>query len=211
MDWKDIGRSLISQGAPLIGGLLGGPAGAVAGKLVAGVFGADPDNPEEVMNAIQGDPEAILKLRELENTHRVKLQELQLEETKAFLTDIDSARKREAAVVTATGKKDVNLYILSYIVVGSFFLLVFVLILGEFGLFSDQMILAGADGNPITDAKGNIRYLAGEPNPISKLKDNALIMMIVGGLISGFTQVLSYFFGSSQGSADKNKYFQAKG
>jgi hypothetical protein len=209
MDWKDIGRSLVSQGVPLLGGLLGGPAGAVAGKLVAGLFGADPENPEEVMNAIQGDPNAMVKLRELENNHKQKLQELQLEETKAFLSDVDSARKREAAVVAATGGKDTNLYVLSYIVVGAFFLLVLILILGEFGIFSSKMVLADAAGKPILDAKGETQYVG--INPISDLKENALIMMIVGGLISGFTQVLSYFFGSSKGSSDKNRYLQAKG
>jgi hypothetical protein len=181
----------------------------VAGKLVAGLFGADPENPEEVMNAIQGDPNAMVKLRELENTHKQKLQELQLEETKAFLSDVDSARKREAAVVAATGGKDINLYVLSYIVVGAFFLLVLVLILGEFGVFSNQMVLADVSGNPILDAQGNTQFTGN--NPISTLKNNAIIMMMVGGLISGFTQVLSYFFGSSKGSSDKNKYLQARG
>jgi hypothetical protein len=187
MDWKDIGRSLVSQGAPLLGGLLGGPAGAVAGKLVAGLFGADPENPEEVMNAIQGDPNAMVKLRELENTHKEKLQELQLEETKAFLSDVDSARKREAAVVAATGGKDINLYILAYIVIASFFGLTGMLLYGV--VFPDSSVKIA------TEEIGN----------------NPLVMLIIGALISGFTQVLSYFFGSSKGSADKNKYLQAKG
>jgi len=184
MDWKDIGRSLISQGAPLLGGLLGGPAGATAGKLVAGLFGVDPESPEEVMNAIQGDPEAIAKIRELEMQHKFKLQELQLEETQAFLKDIDSARSREASIVAATGEKDRDLYILAYIVVGAFFLLTAYLAYGAM--------------NPGTGGE-------------SSLGKDPLIMMIVGGLISGFTQVLSYFFGSSQGSAAKNKFFSAKG
>ncbi len=186
MEWKDIGRSLVSQGAPLIGGILGGPAGAAAGKLVAGVFGADPENPEEVMNAIQGDPEAIAKLRELEMTHKQKLQELQLEETKAFLNDVGSAREREMAIVSATGKQDKHLHVITYVVLGSFFALILIIIFGEFGTFSDD-----ADAN--------------------RLKDNPLIMMIVGALISGFTQVLSYYFGSSKGSSEKNKMLTPKG
>lgn len=183
MDWKEIGRSLISQGAPLLGGLLGGPAGAAAGKMVAGIFGVDPESPEEVMNAIQGDPEAMLKIRQFEQQHQQKLQELQLEETKAFLADIDSARQREAAVVAATGEKDIHLYMLAYIVVGAFFTLTAIL----------AFQVSGAEG---------------ETDPLS---DNPLIMMIVGGVIAGFTQVLSYFFGSSKGSSDKNKIFSAKG
>ena len=185
MDWKDIGRSLISQGAPLLGGVIGGPAGAAAEKLLAGVFGADPANPEEVMNAIQADPEAMAKIRELEMTHKQKLHELQLEETKAFLSDIGSARQREMAVVAATGKKDIHIYVFAYTMVGSFFLMILVLIIGQLGTFSPE------GGN--------------------RLKDNPLIMMIVGALISGFTQVLSYFFGSSKGSSEKNQLLAPKG
>jgi hypothetical protein len=183
MDWKDIGRSLISQGAPLIGGLLGGPAGSAAGKMVAGLFGADPENPEEVMNAIQGDPEAMAKIRRFEQEHQVKLQELQLEETKAFLADVDSARQREAAIIAATGEKEIHLYVLAYIVVGAFFILTGILAVGQ-----------------IVDSAA-----------AKTLGENPLIMMIVGGVIAGFTQVLSYFFGSSKGSSDKNKAFAAKG
>lgn len=186
MEWKEVGRSLVSQGAPLLGGILGGPAGAAAGKLVAGVFGADPENPEEVMNAIQGDPEAMAKLRELEMTHKHKLEELQLEETKAFLNDVSSARQREMAVVASTGKQDTHLHIIAYIVLGSFFALILILIIGELGTFND-----GTTAN--------------------RLRDNPLIMMIVGALISGFTQVLSYFFGSSKGSSEKNKMLSPKG
>ncbi|MFC1523596.1 hypothetical protein ACFL6N_02270 [Thermodesulfobacteriota bacterium] len=187
MDWKDIGRSLVSQGAPLLGGLLGGPAGTSAGKMVAGLFDVDPENPEEVMNAIQVDPESIAKIRAFEQEHRIKLQELQLEETKAFLADVDSARRREAAIVAATGEKDHHLYYLAYIVVAAFFLLTLLLAIGQMNITTELGKAA------------------------EKLGENPLIMMIVGGLISGFTQVLSYFFGSSKGSAEKNKIFTAKG
>lgn len=178
MDWKDIGKSLISQGAPLIGGLLAGPAGASAGKIVAGLFGVNPDKPETVMNAIQGNPDAILKLKEFEGTHVQKLQELQLEETKAFLCDIDSARKREMAGVTATGKRDYFMYALALLVIVPFFMLMVYLL---YGMMQEDTATT------------------------AKLSNNPLVMLIVGALISGFTQVLSYFFGSSQGSADKSK------
>jgi len=187
MDWKDIGRSLVSLGAPLIGGLLGGPGGAVAGKMLAGLFDVDPENPMEVMNAIQGDPEAIAKIRHFEQEHKTKLQELQIEETKAFLADLDSARRREAAIVAATGEKDIHLYYLAYIVVAAFFALTALLVIGQMGI--------SASANKAAEELGK----------------NPLIMMIVGGLISGFTQVLSYFFGSSKGSSDKNKIFTARG
>jgi len=186
MDWKEVGRSLVSQGMPLVGGLLGGPAGAAVGRMVSGVFGADPESPEEVMNAIQSDPDAITKLREFEMKHKEKLEELQIEETKAFLADVQSARSREAATVAATGERDTHLYILAYIVVASFFGLAGYLLYG---------VIAKSETSTAVDA----------------IKNNPLIMLLIGALISGFTQVLSYFFGSSKGSSEKTKMMSAKG
>lgn len=77
-----------------MGGVLGGPPVATAWKMVAGLFGADPESPEEVMNAIQGDPDAMMKIREFEMKHQQKLQTLELEETKSFLAYFGSANDR---------------------------------------------------------------------------------------------------------------------
>ncbi|MDH3327106.1 MAG: hypothetical protein OEM38_10360 [Gammaproteobacteria bacterium] len=195
MDWKDLGKSLVSQGASLLGGVLGGPAGAVAGKMVAGLFGTDPDSPEEAMNAIQADPDALSKLKEFEMRHKEKLQELQLEETRAFLADRDSARQREMAMVSATGEKDNNIYIIAYIVIGSFFLLTGYML---YAIFSAPPTMVGADGVTVLGIK-------------DKLSNDPVIMLIIGALISGFTQVLSYFFGSSKGSSEKTKMMGIKG
>ena len=184
MDWKEIGRSLVSQGAPVLGGVLGGPAGAVAGKMVAGLFGADPNSPEDVMNAITGDPAAIQKIKEFEATHRQELQRLQLEETRAFLADLDSARQREVEVAKATGQKDKDLYRMAYLVLGIFFAITLFLL----------VVIA-----------------TGKNELIEELKNHPLAMIIIGALISGFTQVLSYFFGSSKGSSDKNKIMMPQG
>lgn len=186
MEWKEIGRSLVSQGAPMLGGLLGGPAGAVAGKMVAGLFGADPDSPEEVMNALTADPAAIQKIKEFEAKHQEELQRLQLEETRAFLADLDSARQREVEVAKVTGKKDKDLYIMAYIVIGSFFAITLYLLYA--------IATAGANDTAV-----------------EALKNHPLAMIIIGALISGFTQVLSYFFGSSKGSSEKNKMMIPQG
>lgn len=186
MDWKEIGRALVSQGAPMLGGLLGGPAGAVAGKMVAGMFGADPESPEDVMNAITADPAAMQKIKEFEAKHQEELQRLQIKETELFLADIDSARKREVEVARVTGKKDKDLYLMAYIVIGSFFAITL------------YLLYAIIRADPDTNA-------------IDELKDHPLAMIIIGALISGFTQVLSYFFGSSKGSSDKNKIMMPQG
>ena len=186
MEWKEIGRSLVSQGAPVLGGLLGGPAGATAGKIVAGLFGSDPDSPEEVMNAIAANPAAMQKIKEYEAKHEEELQRLQIRETELFLSDLDSARKREIETTKATGKKDKDLYRMAYIVIGSFFAITLYLL---------YAIATAEKGNTAVDA----------------LKEHPLAMIIIGALISGFTQVLSYFFGSSKGSSEKNKMMIPQG
>jgi len=183
MDWKDLGKSLVSQGATVIGGLLGGPAAAAAGKMVAGLFGTDPESPEEAMNAIQADPDAMSKIKDYEMRHRERLEELQLEETKAFLKDKDSARQREMALIAATGEKDDGLYKIAYIVIIAFFILMTI------------VLVAMVMNKDITH----------------ELSSNPVIMLIIGALISGFTQVLSYFFGSSKGSNEKTKLMGPKG
>ena len=177
MDWKDVG-DFVKKGAPLLGSVLGGPAGGAIGTLVSAAFGSD-DDPEKLLPILKSDSEAVRKLKELEFKHYERLEELsieaarvQLEESKAYLADTQSARSREATIVQATGKKDVNLYILAWVVVGGFFILTGMLML--------------------------IPELAGRTN-------NAMVNILFGGLVSGFATVLGYFFGSSKGSTDKTQ------
>ena len=59
MDWTDLVGPLAKLGAPLLGGALGGPLGAAAGKIVADAFGASDASPAAVNAAIAGsDPVA---------------------------------------------------------------------------------------------------------------------------------------------------------
>ena len=93
MDWKGVGNAVIKAGAPLLGGALFGPAGAAVGSIIAGKFGVSPDaTPEQVMTAIKGDPDAALKLRQIETTHVERLQELENERLRIETADVQSAR-----------------------------------------------------------------------------------------------------------------------
>lgn len=65
MEWSDIGKTVASA-APLLGGALGGPLGAAAGSLISSFFGVD-DTPEAVDEAIRKDPNAIIKLKQIES------------------------------------------------------------------------------------------------------------------------------------------------
>ena len=93
MDWKGVGNAVIKAGAPLLGGALFGPAGVAVGSIIAGKFGVSPEStPDQVMAAITGDPDAALKLREIETTHAERLQELENERLRIETADVQSAR-----------------------------------------------------------------------------------------------------------------------
>jgi hypothetical protein len=181
MDWKDVG-AFVKKGAPLLGSVIGGPAGGAVGSIISWAFGES--DPHMLLNKLESDPEALTKLKELELKHRERLEELsieaakiELQETQVEFADTQSARQRETAIVQATGKKDLNLYILAWVVVGGFFLLT--------GL---MMVLPELNG-----------------------ANNAMVNIMFGGLVSGFATVLGYFFGSSKGSSEKTQLLSLNG
>lgn len=93
MDWKQVGNTAISVGAPLLGGALFGPAGAAVGSIIAGKFGVSPDaTPDQVLTAINGDPDAALKLRKIETDHVEHLQALENERLRIETADVQNAR-----------------------------------------------------------------------------------------------------------------------
>jgi hypothetical protein len=174
MDWKQIGAK-IAGAAPILGGLIGGPAGAGVGQvvnLVAGALGIEPDQatPEAVAHQLESDPEALLKLRQLETTHAEELQRIALEQLRVELADRADARAREIAITRSTGQRDYQLYILAWLVVVGFGALCAVL----------------------------MRYAVPEGS-------SQVVYMLFGSLASGFTLVLQYFFGSSRSSQDKTR------
>jgi hypothetical protein len=109
MEWKDV-ASTIANAAPGLGALLGGPVGAGIGtgvKLLASAFGlSDNATPEQITQAISQDPEAALKLRMADMQYQLELNKQDLEETKTYFEDKDSARSREVEFVKATGRRD---------------------------------------------------------------------------------------------------------
>jgi len=86
MDWKELGHT-IADTAPMLGTLLGGPPGAAVGSLIAGVFGVKAE-PDKLSEAIKADPEAALKLRQIELDNKTELQKLTLQaETQKLAED----------------------------------------------------------------------------------------------------------------------------
>lgn len=94
MEWKDVGNA-ISKAAPILGTILGGPIGAAAGgaaSLIASFFGCE-DDPIAVMQAIQHDPQAMIRLKELEVQHRADILKWKTAQIEAEVADRVSARQ----------------------------------------------------------------------------------------------------------------------
>jgi len=168
MDWKKLGIDIAKLGAPILGGALGGPGGATIGAMVASLFDADPNDPNDIALKMAGNPEAALKLRELELNNKTELE-------KIYLMDIQSARQREVDVTKATGQMNMPMYVLAGIIVAGFFGLILVL----------------------------MKYTVPEGS-------REVAFMLFGSLSTSFGAVVTYFFGSSKGSADKNAALQKR-
>jgi hypothetical protein len=153
--------------APGLATLVAGPMGGLAVKAIASKFGVE-DTLEAVTAAIQSDPEAAMKLREID-----------LREIEAHAKDRDSARNRETVIATSDHAPLLNKVVTP------------VLALGVVGLsFALFAVLIFVNFKP-------------------EAKD--ILIYILGVLSAAVTQILSYYFGSSQGSKDKSDEAKLRG
>jgi hypothetical protein len=74
LSWKSVAE-VLGKEAPLLGTLFGGPAGAAAGALVSAALGT-ANTPDAIQTALTTDPQAIVKIREVEAAKVVELQQL---------------------------------------------------------------------------------------------------------------------------------------
>jgi hypothetical protein len=148
--------------APVLATAVAGPAGGAAVGWIASKLGIDDATVEGVTQALTGNPEMAMKLKELD-----------LEYAKLDAADRDSARKAYAAVATsehATKLEKLVVPVLALGVVGLAFTLIGVLMFV----------------NTPTDQQ-------------------QIIIFALGFITSAAGQVLSFYFGSSQGSKDKTE------
>jgi hypothetical protein len=95
------------------------PAAALGAVAALGkAFGLGTQaKPEDVLTTIQNMPDSELKLKfvQAENDY-------QLQMVKTTLADVQNARQREVDITKVTGKKDLNLYALSWVITIGFFI-----------------------------------------------------------------------------------------
>jgi hypothetical protein len=153
--------NLLKDVAPLLATAVAGPLGGAAVSVIAKKLGVE-DTVDAVTKAIQNDPDAALKLREID-----------LREIETANKDRDSARNREAAIATSDAAPTINKVVTPVLALGVVSL--------SFVLFA---ILIFVQVKP-------------------EAKD--ILIYILGVLSAAVTQILSFYFGSSQSSKDKSE------
>jgi hypothetical protein len=156
--------SLLKGVAPVLATAVAGPAGGAAVGWIASKLGIPDDTVEGITEALTGNPEMAMKLKELD-----------LEYAKLEAADRDSARNREIEIA----KSDVHFITKNITSILAIAILTGALIIPMLVFFVD-----------FPDSQENI------------------LIFVLGSLFGIATQVVSYYFGSSQGSKDKTKEIQ---
>lgn len=166
MDWKAVGKQLINIGVPILGTALAGPPGGLAAKAAISLIGAKVGIEEEnitptTVAELIANPDQVVKLKEIESNHAIRLEELIVEDRK-------SARQREVEIVKATGSRDINLYVLAYLFIAGFFVsigaMVWVLISGHWPENIPQaviLLIGGLFGTLTSGVSAVLQYFFG--------------------------------------------------
>lgn len=176
---KNLGKTVAKYGAPLLGTVIGGPAGTAIGQLIASEFGGSVDDPNDLMQKIISDPNAAVKLADIQANCKIQLQQITMQNTQNELAaqtaqvesdrlDRADARKNNAQTNTQFPE------IISTIIIVGFFA-------------SLYLVKVLPNDNPYHD----------------------ILNIMIGTLGSGFTGVWNYWLGSSSGSKDKNQAIHA--
>jgi len=96
MDWSDLAGKVIGLGAPILGGALGGPLGAAAGKMLADALGAGAPTADAVSAALNApaDPNAAALAAQIaENNWLAALADV----GKTQVTEVGATQRAEIA------------------------------------------------------------------------------------------------------------------
>ena len=122
-DWK----SVLGVVAPTVATALGGPLAGLAVEALGAAFGITNATEKDVQQALEkgkltGDQ--IVQMKMAEDALKTKMRELDIQENQLYVSDRDSARKREASVQDSTNRN------LAYVIVGAFLAMVGATLLG---------------------------------------------------------------------------------
>jgi gas vesicle protein len=96
-DWTDIAAAMLRLGAPLIGGALGGPLGATAGRILADALGARNATPGAVGEALDDLGGEAAAAREAVREAEVNFSTALAEVGKAQVSEVGQTQRAEIA------------------------------------------------------------------------------------------------------------------
>jgi len=94
MDLKSLGRT-VAKFAPMLGKLIPIPGVGVGIDLLAAAFGVEPE-PNVVAQAIAADPDAGVKIAQIEATHKEAIQRQLLEAETSRISSVNETMRSEA-------------------------------------------------------------------------------------------------------------------
>lgn len=169
--------STILEGiAPALATALSGPlAGIAISTLSQSIFGHKNATTNDIESSLASiSPDVVLKLQLANQQFQLENQQLNLQQTIIPLENTESARQADVNMTKATGRRDYMRPILAFVMVLGFF------------------ITIGLVGGLI----------------IYKIEIPTSISVLMGGLIAQITlevkNIYNFYFGSSQGSKDKD-------
>lgn len=178
MNWSEIG-SIVGKAAPVVGTLLGGPAGAAVGALVASALGTSND-PESVSAALYANPDALVKVHELQINAKVQLQQLAVTaennrlQAEAAQYSSEAADRDSARKLAASQPRDIIRPAITILVLSG-------------ALFMVLAVFLGWSKDMLTD-------------PVASLTVGTMIGVFFGEL----KQVMGFYFGMTKESQKQN-------
>jgi hypothetical protein len=124
--------TVVSNAAPVLGSVLGGPAGGIAGTLIKDVFGGA--TLQETLTNVAADPNAAEKLKELEDKHVEALEKLAVDDRVSAREMSDAQLIRKIIILVLIILIPLNgiaLFLVKDSSLNHFLILTFGLLLGE--------------------------------------------------------------------------------
>lgn len=112
-------KSIIATIAPTIATALGGPfAGGAVATISKAILGKENGTEDEIVAQLAThNPDMLLKIKEAEQSFRLKMKELEVDVYKLDATDRDSARKMKIATGGNTQEILAGIFIIGYFVI----------------------------------------------------------------------------------------------
>jgi len=113
ISWDSV-TNLIKEASPILGAAVSAsnPLAGVAISLISHAFGANKDDPQDLLDKINGDPDFRIKLKKIELEHKSILAQANAENYKTEVEDRKSAR---------TLQINTNSFIPTFLAIGYFF------------------------------------------------------------------------------------------